>query len=139
MGESIPKMTNLIKWIKNFIGVTNAKNSKYLVINQVKEDKFKWTFLIVALCLINYGRALDVVLNMLESINWIIILFFIYLSTFWVEKLEESTCRAILALVQIWKFGSKKLSEIFQSHFEASNDTFLVQTLLWRNILYSTH
>jgi hypothetical protein len=37
--------------------------------------------------------------------DWIIILFVIYLSTFWVEKLEESTCRAILAAgpnLEIW-------------------------------------
>jgi hypothetical protein len=32
--------------------------------------------------------------NIVET-DWIIILFFIYLITFWVEKLEESTCRAI--------------------------------------------
>jgi len=43
--------------------------------------------------------------NREDDMDWIIILFFIYLSTFWVEKLEESTCRSISAAgpnLKIW-------------------------------------
>jgi hypothetical protein len=36
-GESVPKTTNSDKWIQKFTGSSNAKNSKGLLINQVKE------------------------------------------------------------------------------------------------------
>jgi hypothetical protein len=39
------------------------------------------------------------------DMDWIIILFFIYLTTFWVEKLEESACKAISVAgpnLEIW-------------------------------------
>ena len=41
--------------------------------------------------------------------------------------------------VPIWKIGYKKLSKIFQSHFEASNDIFFGPNLLWRKMPYCTH
>jgi hypothetical protein len=40
-----------------------------------------------------------------SDLDWIIILFVIYLDVLWVEKLEESTCRSILAVgpnLEIW-------------------------------------
>jgi len=48
--------------------------------------------------------------------NWIIILFFIYLTTFWVEKLEELACKAILVVVpnlEIWV--QKTIKNILES------------------------
>jgi hypothetical protein len=66
--------------------------------------------------------------------DWIIILFFIYFTIFWVEKLEELTCMVILTTgpnLEIWVQKTvKSISD--------PNDLFLVQTLMWRKILNST-
>ena len=57
-----------------------------------------------------------------NDLNWIIILFFIHIDAFGVEKVEESTHRTVFT-------GGTQYDETrfvtFQEHFEASNNVFL--------------
>ena len=71
--------------------------------------------------------------------NWIIILFFIHLNGFGVEKVEESTHRTIFTSGTQFR---KTRFETFQECFEASNDVFWGKNLSLKNrtfSCYSTH
>jgi hypothetical protein len=71
--------------------------------------------------------------------DWIIILFFIYLDAFRVEKIGGINLQGHFSgRSQFGKLGF----ETFQSHFEASNDIFFGSKLSYNMLdplIYSTH
>ena len=66
--------------------------------------------------------------------DWIIILFFIHLDAFGVEKWRNQLNGTVFTSGT--QFG-KTESETFQNHFEASNDVFRGKTLLLKHSAFS--
>jgi len=70
------------------------------------------------------------------DLNWVIILFFIYLDALGLEKVEESTHRTVFS-------GGTQFGEVgfetFWEHFEASNEFFRGKSFPLKSIIFSCY
>jgi hypothetical protein len=71
MGVKVPKNSNANAWMQILTGSTTTKNSKGLLINKIPDLCARWTAIIVSLFFTPAGRASDVKMTMVESIDQI--------------------------------------------------------------------